>query len=145
MTHAELIALLQSLPDTDVLTADEASGAPEIAWGDTFATYTRASQPFATIVTKHYGDFDDASALDRPGVFRLNVNVRRERFIELLGYPPGAVPEGVDYTVLDTVIPHPVYAAQGFVAVLNPGEQARELVEFAHARAASRGSKSAQS
>ena len=139
MTHAELIALLQSLPRTDVLTADEASGAPEIAWGDTFATYEGAKQPFATIVTKDYGDFDDASQLDRPGVFRLNVQVGRERFIELLGYAPGAVPDGIDYTASDTVIPHPVYAAQGFVAVVDPGEQARELVEFAHARAASRG------
>ena len=61
MTEAELIELLAELPDTDVLTADEASGAPEIAWGDTFATYTGAKQPFATIVVKDYGDFDAVS------------------------------------------------------------------------------------
>lgn len=135
MTEAELIELLAELPDTDVVTVDETSGAPEIAWGDTFATYEGAKQPFATIVTKDYGDFDNASRLDRPGVFRLNVNVGREHFAELLGYPPGAVPEGIDYTVFDVVLPHPVYAPQAFVCVVNPGEQARELIEFAHARA----------
>jgi Family of unknown function (DUF6194) len=136
VTEAELIELLTELPDTDVLTADEASGAPEIAWGDTFATYAGAKQPFATIVAKDYGDFDDASKLDRDGVFRLNVAVGRERFIELLGYAPGSVPAGIDYTVFDTVLPHPVYAPQAFVCVVNPGEQARALIEFAHARAA---------
>ena len=132
MTEAELIELLAELPDTDVLTADEASGAPEIAWGDTFATYGDAKQPFATIVVKDYGDFDDASKLDREGVFRLNVHVGRERLQEL-------VPEGdVDPTAFDVVMPHPVYAAQGWAAIVNPGEQARELIAFAHARAAAR-------
>lgn len=139
MTETELIELLRELPDTDVLTAGAASGAPEIAWGDTFATYAGAKQPFATIVVKDYGDFDDASRLDRPGVFRLNVHVGRDRFVELLGYPPGAVPDGIDYTAFDVLLPHPVYAAQAFVSVVNPGEQARALIEVAHARAAGRG------
>jgi hypothetical protein len=130
VTEAELIELLTELPDTDVLTADEASGAPEIAWGDTFATYTGAKQPFATIVVKDYDDFDAVSELDRDGVFRLNVNVGRDR-----------LPEGdFDYTAFDVVMPHPVYAAQGFACVVNPSEPtARELIELAHARAAARG------
>ncbi|MDA0171006.1 DUF6194 family protein [Solirubrobacter taibaiensis] len=129
MTEAELIELLAGLPDTDVLTVDETSGAPEIAWGDTFATYTGAKQPFATIVVKDYGDFDDVSQLDREGVFRLNVNVGRDR-----------LPKGdFDYTAFDVVMPHPVYAAQGFACVVNPGDRtARELIELAHARAAAR-------
>jgi hypothetical protein len=65
-------------------------------------------------------------------VFRLNVHVGRERLQEL-------VPEGdVDPTAFDVVMPHPVYAAQGWAAIVNPGEQARELIAFAHARAAAR-------
>ena len=49
---------------------------------------------------------------------------------------------GVDYAVLDEVIPHPVYAAQGWVSVLCPGPRAaataRTLVEEAQARAVAR-------
>jgi predicted DNA-binding protein (MmcQ/YjbR family) len=45
----------------------------------------------------------------------------------------------VDYAALDTVVPHPVYAAQGWVSIVCPGErtaeQVRALVEQAHARA----------
>ena len=36
--------------------------------------------PFATIVTKDYGDFDNASSLNREGVFRLNLGLSRERY-----------------------------------------------------------------
>ena len=46
---------------------------PEIARGDTFFIYDpernlppQKQFPFATIVTKDYGDFDNASNLDRP-------------------------------------------------------------------------------
>jgi hypothetical protein len=71
----------------DVVVASKENGAPEIAWGDTFFIYdpdrnlddTRRF-PFATIVTKDYGDFDNASRLDRPGVFRLNIGVSKETF-----------------------------------------------------------------
>ena len=56
-----------------------------IASGDVFFYYdperdldrTR-SFPFATIVTKDYGDFDRASNLNRPGVFRLNIGLSND-------------------------------------------------------------------
>ena len=83
MTEEAIIdRVRRQLEGVDVVTAAPESGAPEIAWGDTFFTYDpdhrlASSQqfPFATIVTKDYGDFDRASNLDRPGVFRLNVGV----------------------------------------------------------------------
>ena len=105
-----------------------------IASGDTFFYYdperdldrTR-SFPFATIVTKDYGDFDQASNLNRPGVFRLNIGLSNETYRSLFGPPPsrpgdegGAVNTGHDFSVLDQLIPHPVYAAQLWVSVLNP-------------------------
>ena len=58
--------------------ASARTGAPEIAWGDSFFFYdpddleSARRFPFATIVTKDYGEFDKASDLNRPGVFRLN-------------------------------------------------------------------------
>jgi len=101
--------------------------------------------PFATLVVKDYEGFDTASALNRPGVFRLNIAVGRARFQQLLGYPPAAHPEhhpDVDYTTADRILPHPGYAAQGWIAVLNPDDataaQARALLEEARTRAAER-------
>jgi hypothetical protein len=70
----------------DVVVASRETGAPEVAWGDTFFSYDpdrdlepKHRLPFATIVTKDYGDFDRASNLNRPGVFRLNIAVGPER------------------------------------------------------------------
>jgi hypothetical protein len=39
MTQDEVIGLVSGLGCVHVMTADEASGAPEIAWGDTFFFY----------------------------------------------------------------------------------------------------------
>jgi hypothetical protein len=63
-------------------------------------------------------------------VFRLNIGVGRKRFEELVGYAPAAHQrrrDEVDYAALDRLLPHPVYAPQGWVAILNPGERAGEL------------------
>jgi hypothetical protein len=89
-------------------------------------------QPFATIVTKDYGGFDNLSQLDRPGIFRLNIGVSRETFQSLFGYLPGkqsAESAEYDYAVLDKVMPHPVYAPQSFVCVLNPSPETFETVK----------------
>ena len=121
----------EHLPDAIIETADEASGAPEIAWGDTFV-YTRPNErmPFATIVTKDYPGFDTESELDRPGVFRLNIGVGKAWFTELLGYPPAEHPHHAaefDYTAFDQLLPHPVYAIQAWVSFVNPGPATSEL------------------
>ncbi|HEX4816172.1 MAG TPA: DUF6194 family protein [Nonomuraea sp.] len=142
MTENDIIGFVSGLPGTVILTPGPGSGAPEVAWGDSFIYYGEPDdrrQPFATIVTKNYPGFDTLSGLDRPGVFRLNVAAGRAAFERLLGYPPAAHAgrhSGIDYAVLDTVLPHPVYAAQGWVCVLNPGDQARDLLKEAHERAA---------
>lgn len=69
--------------------------------------------PWATLVTSNA--HDAASDLDRPGVYRLNVGLTRERFREL--FPTDATP---DVAALDTLAPHPVYGKQYWVCVLNP-------------------------
>lgn len=148
-TQHEIIAFVAALPGVVAETAGEETGAPEVAWGDSFFfhdpdgdTPADRRMPFATIVTKDYDGFDTASDLNRPDVFRLNIAVGRAAFEELLGYPPAEHPSRsaeVDYTAVDTLIPHPVYAAQSWVAILNPGERtaalARSLLTDAHARA----------
>jgi len=77
--------------------------------------------PFATIASSD-NDHDRVSHLDRPGVFRLNIGISKETFRALFGSGP-IDPVGYDYTALDQIMPHPDYAAQNFVCVLNPGER----------------------
>ncbi|MCM0675302.1 DUF6194 family protein [Micromonospora phytophila] len=103
------------------------------AGGDTFLLYDPAGDlpaerqlPFATIVT---GDrYDTASQLSRPGFWRLNIGLTRAAYRELF---PAAAPgrnvraapvPGVDHAAVDIVMPHPVYASQHWVCVVNPGE-----------------------
>ncbi|WP_157591790.1 DUF6194 family protein [Solirubrobacter soli] len=82
---------------------------------------------------------DEASNLNRPGVFRFNVSLGRERFEAELGYPPSSVPDSLDYAAFDVLLPHPVYATQSWASIVCPGERtdalARELIEFAATRA----------
>lgn len=112
-------------PGVDVQIASKENGAPEMAWGDTFFIHDPERNlegsrrfPFATIVTKDYGDFDDKSKLGRPGVFRLNIGVSKETFRKL--FPDE---RDHDFTALDTLIPHPVYGVNHWVSVLNPSEE----------------------
>lgn len=75
--------------------------------------------PFATIATAD-NEGDHASNLDRPGVFRLNVGVSRQTFQSLFGTGKVAI-DAYDFTALDTIMPHPDYAPQWWICVLNPG------------------------
>ncbi len=146
MTEQDVIRLVSELPEVHVQTAGPGDGSPEIAWGDTFFFRDpERKHPFATIVTKDYPGFDAASDLDRPGVYRVNVSVGRRRYQELFGHGPEAHAEhhgDYDYTAADRIIPHPVYAVQSWISVVNPGpataDQLRDLLTLAHARAARR-------
>ena len=151
MTEDEVIEFVSALPGVVAMTAGPESGAPESAWGDSFFFYDPAGDttkdrwfPFATIVVSDYPGFDTASDLNRPGVFRVNINVGRAGFGELIGYPPAAHADNAkdfDYTAFDQLLPHPVYATQAWVSILNPDETddlARRLLTQAHARAVDR-------
>src|SRR5690606_13205540 len=92
-----------------------------------------------------YGDFDNASQLNRPGVFRLNIGVGRDTFRALFGDPPsGDATANTDYdfAALDRLMPHPVYAPQWWVCVLNPSPETfdavKPLLAEAHGKVATR-------
>jgi hypothetical protein len=101
------------------------------------------SGPFATIVTQDQPGFDDRSRLDRPGAFRVNIQVGRKRAAELLGRTAATsdVDDG-DFAEADRLLPHPVYSPQGYVSVVNPGnattELVRQLLREAHTRSRAR-------
>jgi hypothetical protein len=78
-------------------------------------------------------------------VFRLNIGVSRDTFRALLGYAPGeesTTSSAYDFAALDRLMPHPVYAPQSWVCVLNPSAQTFEAVKpllaDAYARVATR-------
>ena len=101
--------ILERYPDADVI---EAMGAtffsldPEKHWPN-----------FATIVTTDEHDEGAPSQLSRPGTFRLNLGVGKETFQRLAG----SITEP-DYAAFDTILPHPVYAKQRWISILNPSD-----------------------
>jgi hypothetical protein len=96
-------------PETDVV---EAMGAtffsldPEKHWPN-----------FATIVTTDEHDEGAPSNLARPGVFRINLGVGRATFERLVG----SLREP-DNAAFERVLPHPVYAKQLWISILNPSD-----------------------
>lgn len=88
--------------------------------------------PFATLVTSDA--HDRASDLNRHAVFRLNVGVKSDTYRSLFGPQPsfrtdgGVADTGHDYTALNQIMPHPVYAAMSWVCVLNPSDATLETV-----------------
>ncbi|MFI6168257.1 DUF6194 family protein [Nocardia sp. NPDC051052] len=155
MTIDEIIDVIASLDGVLTLSPSAGDQWPEISWGDTFFYYSpdgtvpTNTQPFATIVTKDYPD-DQSSLLNRPNTFRVNIAAGKEAFIDWTGHPPQQpTTNAVDYSVTDTVIPHPTYGAAGWLAVVNPGNHTdaptRELLHTAYDRARSRYERRAES
>ncbi len=99
---------------------------------------------FVTIASSG-NEYEKISNLDRPGVFRLNIGVSKQTFHSLFGAFP-VKRDNYAYTALDTIMPHPDYAAQSFICVLNPSKQTFERVQtflaeaykLAHSHAARR-------
>ncbi|WP_410813022.1 DUF6194 family protein [Micromonospora sp. 067-2] len=141
-----------ALPDAEQFVAGEDNGAPEAAWGDRFFYVgPDRRQPFATIVEHDVPGFDDASHLDRPRVFRLNLDLGRAEFQNLFGFAPKDFEEHrheYDFTRLDTVVPHPGYALHGFGSIVMPGPQMLpeidRLLTIAHGRAVDRHERAAR-
>lgn len=94
--------------------------------GAFFFTDPEQKFPFATLSTSD--EYDQASDLTRPGVFRLNIGVSKQTFGTLFGMPTSGGGGGYDYTVLDRIVPHPVYGKMYWVSVLNPGAETFETV-----------------
>lgn len=81
---------------------------------------------FATIASSG-NEYEQVSKLDRPGVFRFNIGVRRETFKSLFGTNKISVSD-YDFTALDTLLPHPDYSAQSFICVLSPSDATFERI-----------------
>nr|WP_199156743.1 DUF6194 family protein [Pedobacter sp. ASV2] len=72
-------------------------------------------------------EYDNVSKLDREDVFRVNIGVSKESFAKL--FPESGIE--CDFTTLNTFLPHPHYAAQNFICILNPaGENLIQTLQF---------------
>ncbi|WP_067186378.1 DUF6194 family protein [Microtetraspora niveoalba] len=109
------------------------------ASGDTFFLYDpdrdlppERQTPFVTIVTGDH--YDTVSKLDRPGAYRLNIGLTKATYTGLFGAAPtgrdadGVLDTGFDHAAVDTLTPHPIYASQYWVSVVDPGEATLETV-----------------
>ncbi|MEE6260458.1 DUF6194 family protein [Plantactinospora sonchi] len=100
--------------------------------------------PWATIMTADR--YDSVSELDRPDTYRLNLGLTKATYVARFGPPPtgrderGVWRTGVDYAATDVLMPHPEYATQYWVCVVNPGAaslpEVRELLHEAYGFAA---------
>lgn len=129
MDHETIRQVMATQPDTLLVEA----GGDLYAIHDPDGDYEqRPRHGWATVVTSDA--HDPASDLDRPGVFRVNIGLPRDRFRELVD--PTAEH---DATALDVLFPHPVYGRANWVSVLNPDRTwtlVRDLLVEAHAFAA---------
>lgn len=146
--------LLETVRDFDgVLELAPAEGGefPELAWGDHFFYFAPGgqipdrAQPYATIVTKDSSG-DTLSNLDPAGRWRVNIHVGKASFAELTGENPRRAASR-DFSEADVILPHPVYGALGWIAVVNPSEQTMPtvvaLLREAHENAKRRASRRA--
>ena len=129
----EMIQLIRdAFPDAVAATIDSAA----------FFSLDEKHWPnFATVVWTDEHDEGAPSNLARPGVYRVNVGVDRETFDRLVG--DMAEP---DYAAFDRFFPHPVYAKQRWISVLNPSHSTvratlMPLISDGHARLATRRSR----
>lgn len=121
MTADELDRLIREQPGVRVLDAQD----------DLFYLYDPAGdlpperqQPFATIVTGDH--YEQVSRLDEPGAWRLNLGLTKATYTSLFGASPTerdagwVLDSGHDYAARDTLMPHPFYASQHWVAIVSP-------------------------
>tara|TARA_B100000749_G_scaffold280259_1_gene275706 strand:+ start:64096 stop:64554 length:459 start_codon:yes stop_codon:yes gene_type:complete len=75
------------------------------------------------------GPNDNASAIDRGGLFRLNLGISKASFLDLFGEIPERprageiVNTGHNFKEINSIMPHPVYGWMCWIAILNPGKE----------------------
>lgn len=132
------------------LLASELDGVvPKASWGETSLFYNPDrllpnGVYFCTIKEKN-GDNDKSSDLGRKSVFRVSIGVGKSNYEKNFGARPkrpekgGIVNTGHDFTKLDELMPHPIYAWMSWVQILSPSKSSFDsifpLIKDAHASA----------
>ncbi|MBU6335663.1 MAG: hypothetical protein KGS47_14855 [Chloroflexi bacterium] len=100
------------------------------AWGESSLFYNPAGALahgiYFMTVKQRDGAHDSASWLDRTGVFRVSFGLTTATYQRIFGARPPrsrrgqVVATGHDFSAIDRLMPHPVYAWMGWVQVLSP-------------------------
>ncbi len=103
------------------------------SWGERGIFYNPGGRlkrgVYVLTVKEKDGENDKSSGLDREGIYRVNLGVRRESFCGMFGaLPPrpgkgGVVAMAYDFSAQNVLLPHPVYAWMGWICVLNPSRE----------------------
>ncbi len=103
---------------------------PKTSWGETSLFYNPGLRlphgVYFCTIKDHDGANDRASQLDRPGVFRVAIGLSGPTYLQLFGPKPkrpekgGVVNLRHDFTALNQLMPHPVYAWMGWAQILSP-------------------------
>lgn len=110
---------------------------PKASWGETSLFYNPGKVLpngvyFCTLKEKN-GENDQASLLDRDGVFRISIGISKETFLQRFGSKPkrpakgGIIDTGHDFAKLDEIMPHPIYGWMSWVQVLSPSAETFKL------------------
>ncbi|MDE6409529.1 MAG: hypothetical protein K2K81_04715 [Muribaculaceae bacterium] len=76
------------------------------------------------------GENDKGYGLNRKDIYRVNLGLKRPTFQKLFGPVPTRPAAGkvvdmpYNFTTINCLLPHPVYAWMGWVCILNPSESA---------------------
>ncbi len=125
---------------------------PKASWGETSLFVNPGGQlpsgVYFCTLKDHDGANDCAARLDRDGVYRLALGLPPAAYGQRFGARParppkgGVVDTGHDFTQLNLLMPHPVYAWMGWVQLLSPSRETFEallpLLDEAHRAALAR-------
>lgn len=101
-----------------------------VSWGERSLFYNPGGVlkrgVYVMTIKEKDGPNDKGSKLNRDHVWRVNVGIRPTTFQQFFGDLPKRPEKGqvvdmaYDFSVMNTILPHPVYAWMGWVCVLNP-------------------------
>jgi hypothetical protein len=111
---------------------------PKASWGETSLFYNPGKALphgvyFCTIKEKD-GANDQASNLNRDGVFRLAIGLPPSTYVTLFGSKPArpskgaVVTTGHDFQECNLLMPHPIYAWMGWAQILSPNQEQYEKI-----------------
>lgn len=103
------------------------------SWGEQGVFYNPGGRlkrgVYVLTVKEKDGANDKSSGLDREGIFRVNLGLRRSTFARLFGPLPQRPAKGCtvdmdcDFSSINVLLPHPVYGWMGWACVLSPSEE----------------------
>jgi hypothetical protein len=108
-------------------------------WGEQAIFYnpnnTLKKGVYVVTIKEKDGANDYASKVNRDGVFRINISIRKDTFQTIFGTIPkrptagNIVDMNYDFTQLNTIMPHPIYAWMGWICILNPTSETFETLK----------------